>query len=238
MMFSLTSLAVSTLRNRSFSRETAVDGTQQAPRTAVSRFILWVGLLSLLGGCTGFIVEGSPPTRFFIISPLIANTVETGSGTRERELSLAVEPVDIPSYLDRPQIVIRTSQSELDISEFNLWAESLRENFSRVLVENLSLLLDSDRVFQLPGLKRQIADFRIMVRIIQFERAEDGTTRLTVRWKLYNSDATKLLFRENAVLTGQKAGKDDYPAIAESMSHLLAKFSRRIASVIRQQTTP
>jgi uncharacterized protein len=192
-------------------------------------------MFMLLGGCVKSLVgDGTPPTRFFIISPLTLEQSAVSAEHSGPEVSISVEPLLIPSYLDRPQIVIRTGDNELYISEFNQWGENLRGNLSRVLIENLSLLLDSDRIFLMPGLKRQTPEFRVLVRIIQFERGNDGTTSLTVRWKLYNREK-EILFRENIVLTGGKITKGDYPAITQAMSHLLAEFSERIVEVINKQ---
>ncbi|MBF0454700.1 MAG: membrane integrity-associated transporter subunit PqiC [Magnetococcales bacterium] len=193
-----------------------------------------IGALLLLSGCARMMGEGTPATRFYIISPLTIPTSSPGVQVREPELSLALEPLLIPSYLNRPQIVIRTGQNELKISEFNQWGENLRENLSRVLIENLSFLLDSDRIYLMPGLKRELPDYRILVRIIEFERGDDGKIRLAARWKLQNKSGKEILFRENLLLTGQKVKGGDYSAIAQAMSHLLGELSQRIAEVVQK----
>ena len=203
-----------------------------------SRGVLVLALLGVLflGGCASSLIgEGTPPTRFFILSPLtLPPSAEKAVSAPEKELIVAVEPLKIPSYLDRSQIVIRTGDNELFISEFNQWGENLQSNLSRVLIENLSLLLDSDRVYLMPGIKRQSPHFRVLARVVQFERGKEGAARLTVRWKLYDREK-KTLFRENIVLTGEKVSKGDYTAITQAMSHLLADFSKRIVTIIGQQ---
>lgn len=193
-------------------------------------------MIILLGGCASTLIgEGSPPTRYFILSPLtLPETSGSNLAAADPEVSVAVEPLVIPSYLNRSQIVIMNSASELSISEFNQWGENLRDNLSRVLVENLSLLLDSDQIYLMPGLKRQEPDFRVMVRIVQFERTDKGTVQLTVRWKLQDQSGKQILFREGSVLAGEQVGKEDYPAIAIAMSHLLSEFSRRMAETIQR----
>jgi uncharacterized protein len=196
---------------------------------------LLTGLIITLSGCSGLVGEGTPPTRFFIITPLTLPASNGAVNQEPQEVSIAVEPLKIPAYLDRQQIVIQSGESELNISEFNQWGENLRANLSRVLIENLSLLLDSDRIYLIPGLKRQKPDFKAIVKIIQFERVKNGTVQLTVRWKLYKQQSKKVVFRENALLSGDKVGIEDYPAIAKAMSHLLAEFSQRMAKTIRQQ---
>jgi len=48
-----------------------------------------------------------------------------------------VGPVTLPPYLDRSQIVMSDRANELNLAEFDQWAESLQTNFTRVLGENL-----------------------------------------------------------------------------------------------------
>ena len=62
---------------------------------------------------------------------------------------VAVGPVAIPDYLDRPQILTRSGPSELQLAEFERWAGSLEKDVSRVLAENLSTLLEKDHVIVL-----------------------------------------------------------------------------------------
>ncbi|HEX5606452.1 MAG TPA: PqiC family protein, partial [Candidatus Binatia bacterium] len=69
---------------------------------------------------------------------------------RGNALSLGIGPIKIPRYLDREQLVTRISQNRFAIAENDRWAEPLEENFSRVLSENLSILLQIDRVAAFP----------------------------------------------------------------------------------------
>lgn len=190
-------------------------------------------MLVILAGCTKLIGgPGTPPTRYYIISPLVESESNQIASDGGREISIAIEPVLLPPYLDRPQIVIQTGENELNFSEFNQWGEDLRTNISRVLIENLSMLLGSERIYIMPGLKRQKPDFRALIRIIRFERGDDGVINLTVRWKLNSQDGKQVIFRENMLLTGETVAQGDYPAIVRAMSNLLAEFTQRIAKTI------
>ncbi|MBF0357977.1 MAG: membrane integrity-associated transporter subunit PqiC [Magnetococcales bacterium] len=207
-------------------------------KTAVKLRVLLTlaGLLVALGGCSiNPLGTGTPQTRFFVVSPLTVPEPPDGGLVKKDEIEIAIEQLVIPSYLDRPQIVIRTGDNELHISEFNQWGENLRGNLSRVFLENLALLMDSDNIFLVPSIKRQSPDLRVAVRIIQFERGQSGAPHLTVRWTLYDREK-KVIFRENLVLTGENVGRYDYPAIVKAMSDLLADLSRRIVVIIRKHS--
>ena len=64
--------------------------------------------------------------------------------------AVGIGPVTLPQYLDRPQIVERTGPNSLKIAEFDRWAEPLNNTVPRILVQNISQLLQSDRVYALP----------------------------------------------------------------------------------------
>jgi len=48
---------------------------------------------------------------------------------------LALGPVRLPEYLDRPQIATRSEGNEVRLHETERWAGSLQEDVSRVMVE-------------------------------------------------------------------------------------------------------
>src|SRR4029453_19244050 len=59
------------------------------------------------GGCFG-----SKPTRFYMLStvaPAAATTLESAGASRV----IALGPVSIPDYVDRPQIVLRESANQV-----------------------------------------------------------------------------------------------------------------------------
>jgi len=85
---------------------------------------------------------------------------------RRRRLSTVqnvVGPVELPEYLDRPQIMTCESRNELQFAEFDRWAGSLEKAFSRVLAVNLSILLSTDRVAVYPWkttpIDHQVAEY-------------------------------------------------------------------------------
>src|SRR5919108_2844543 len=99
-----------------------------------------LGASLVIGGCA------SQPSRFYLLSA--GPNAETASleMSGRQGPTIGVGPVTLPRYVDRPQIVTRTSPYELKVAEFDRWGEALDPNFSRVLGENLALLLPSARV--------------------------------------------------------------------------------------------
>lgn len=102
--------------------------------------LLWIGLFAM-GGCAS-----SKQARFYTLSPMSAPGDLPKRVPAEQRMAVAIGPVAIPDYLNRPQIVSRSGPRELKLAEFERWAGSLEEDISRVVAENLSVLLAPDNV--------------------------------------------------------------------------------------------
>ena len=94
-------------------------------------------LLMLLAGCAS-----TEPSRFYALTPMPGSDAKILSQTESQDVSIGVGPVRMPDYLDRQPIVTSSSQNKITFSEFDRWAGSLKDDFSRVLSENLSILLN------------------------------------------------------------------------------------------------
>src|SRR5438093_13078405 len=99
-----------------------------------------------LAGC-GTFSPRPDPSRFFTLSslPQVAQASLKNS-TGPEKMFLGIGPIKFPGYLDRQEIVVRSGQNRFEVSEIDLWAEPLQENFSRVLSENLAMLLNTDLI--------------------------------------------------------------------------------------------
>lgn len=168
----------------------------------------------------------SPPTEFHVL----------GSDAREPvaavpdQASVGVGPVALPGYLDRPQMVTRPSDTDLELAEFHHWAEPLRDNVARVLGDNLARLLGSDRVYAFPWELRRAPDYRVAIDISRFE-ATAGAAVLIARWTVvYGPDDQVVAVRRSELEAPVDASS--YAAIARGLSTALGDLSREIAQAI------
>ena len=198
---------------------------------------LTVFLAAALGSIVVIGCGGSKPANFYLLSamsypePLVRDT-----------LTIGIHPVEIPDYLRRSQIVSRTSDNSLELAEFDRWAEPLEENFNRVLRENLTALLGTERIIIYPWDSRLKIHYKIMVEIIQFEIQPDHSVTLGAHWAVSTSGPTPFAV-ETTRLTGKPDSPDkgkkkdiDYDAVASTMSELLAELSCTIADSILAHT--
>ena len=186
--------------------------------------VTW-GASLLVGGCA------SQPSRFYLLSAL--PSTETGSPVTsgQQGTTIGVGPVTLPRYVDRPQIVTRTSPYELKLAEFDRWAEALDTNFSRALAENLSLLLPSARVVTSPWPRATPIDHQITVDVTHFVSQVGGDSLLIADWTLFRGEGPDVLGSGRSRFTASPGGPD-YAAIVAAMSQTVASLSREIATTV------
>ena len=192
--------------------------------------LLPVWVLAMLGflllglhGCAS-----SPPTRFYVL-PSLAEA-ETAPPAAQRDLTIGVGPVTLHPYLDRPQIVTRTSRVRLILGEFDQWGAPLRDSVTRSLAENLSLLVPTDRVVLHPWSRMTVPDYQVTVDVLQFDAGPGGEVILAARWQILNADEKALVIRKSRLTAA--AGGHEYEATVTAMGRTLDALSRDMAAAL------
>ena len=191
------------------------------------RFLLFGFVLLFVLGCAS-----SPPARFYTLSSL----QEGGRGPKEspsdQGLGIVVGPIQFPGYLDRTEIVTRASSNKITLSEFDLWAGSLAEDFNRALAENLSVLLSTEIVVVYPRLRPGLAKFQITMDVTRFDGPLGGDVSLIARWAILEGKERKLVsVRKSTII--EPSGAQGYEAMVAADSRALEKLSREIAETIK-----
>jgi uncharacterized lipoprotein YmbA len=150
---------------------------------------------------------------------------------RGNALSLGIGPIKIPRYLDREQLVTRISQNRFAIAENDRWAEPLEENFSRVLSENLSILLQIDRVAAFPWERIQRPTYQVQVDVLRFEPKQEEGVELWARWTILD-EARKVVISKENYLTQPVKNKSTESFVA-AMSDTVAALSQEMADALQ-----
>ena len=185
--------------------------------------------LFALGGCAS-----SKVARFYTLSPLSAPGEPSRTIPAEQGIAVAVGPVAIPDYLNRPQILTRSGPSEHKLAEFERWAGSLEEDISRVLAENLSVLLSPDNVTVLRWGRDATsfpAEYRVGVDVTRFVGTIGESVTLAARWTVTQEGDKKILSARESIVKEPVEGPN-YDALVGAMSRALATLSREIAAAI------
>jgi len=186
-------------------------------RSAAAAFVIAV----VFAGCAN-----TPPTQFYVLT----------SSAEPREANpggpvIEVGPVTLPDYLERPQIVTTVSKNQLHLAEFHQWAEPLERNVARVIAENLSAELASERVVLYPARQSVQVDYQVVVNITRFDSSEDGATVLEAQWHVKNGAGERVAPQERSRIEGS-AAELTYDAIAAEMSRVLGELCLKISALI------
>ncbi len=189
--------------------------------------VLGFACMGTMMGCAA-----TQPSKFYLLTPLPnSETAEQGLAVKDG-VAIGIGPIDLPEYLNRPQIVTRAGRNELGLAEFNKWGEPLQDNISRVLAENLSILLSTDRTALFPWNSSTAIDYQIRVEMIRFDSEPGGNIFLSARWSLYGENGREVLLVKKSQITNRADGQD-YDALVAAMSGNLADLSREIATAIK-----
>ena len=183
--------------------------------------------LALLVGCA-LLEPRHDPSRFYTLSARDARS----SSAPEAGPSVVVGPVTFPVYLDRNEVAVRVSQTELTYALTERWAEPLVQNFTRVLVEDLGDALGSDRVAALTSSTALTPDYWIEVVVVRFEAGVDGSAQLTARWAVRN--ATRKIVRIRQSQHARQATAATTEGGVNALSAALGDLADEMASTLRE----
>ncbi len=177
-------------------------------------------VLFLLSSCFS---GRTKPSNFYKIASIENEDIKI----RSRNYSvIGIELVSVPGYLDRPEIVtIRGNNTELDISDFNRWAEPLSSSIQRTIANNLSMYLKNSTIRPM-NLYRKTFDYTVAIYIIRFEGKFNDKVYLDSWYSIYNRNGINIA--NERVKFDTELG-DSYDDLVEQQSLLISKLSEEIA---------
>lgn len=184
------------------------------------------------GGCAAFAARADP-SSFYILGALPEVDLaadKTASGIKA-DFSVGLGPIELPAYLDRQQIVTRTSTNRLSYSENDRWAAPLAESLSRVLGQNISYLLNPAQMVQFPWQSNDAPDYQVKIEVLQFEGNSNQEAWLTARWTVLDRNK-KILVSQRSQLN-RRAGSQSTEDFVKALSETLGDLSREIANALR-----
>jgi uncharacterized protein len=204
---------------------------------SVNSVMFFFGLACLsVSGCMNF-SPMSDPSRFFMLTPLPQSEQSRPDTDKVNSLFLGIGPIRFPAYLDRDQIVTRAGQNRFDVSENDRWAEPLEENFTRVLSQNLGILLGGARIVRYPWQTSQRPKCQIEMEVLRFEPNTRQEVELLAGWTLIDvSNKTALVSRESRI--ARRTAAKSMEASVAALSETLGDLSREIADTILARFRP
>jgi uncharacterized lipoprotein YmbA len=184
------------------------------------------GLTWIVCVITGFMTACAtpPPMRFYTL------TATATPATEPSTLVVAVGPVTLPATVDRPEIVVSSGSNELVRDDFQRWASPLQDNFSRVVAEDLALILGSAQVGRFPQPLGVESDYRVFVDVRSFNSTLGEAAAIDAIWMVRRMKDKKTQAGHTSARESTADGS--YQALAAAHSRAAATMSRDIADAI------
>lgn len=182
-----------------------------------------------LSGCLNFNAKPDP-SRFFLLSSIPRDDVheiETSPGP-----AVGVYSVHVPEYADRLEIVTHRNSREVIVDPFHRWGEPFSDNVERVLVKNLSHMLNSQNVMMMHWENEDTHKYILGLNIIDFiTDLSCERIKLVANWSLHKNESS--IYTQNSTVDIPVQGDIcDYNCIVRSMGVALGILSSEIAEAI------
>jgi len=183
----------------------------------------------LLAGCA----SQSPRVDFYMLSADARPMGDASVAGKCNGQAISIGPISWPRYLDQPRIVTRVGTNRLEVHEFNRWGGSLEDDFSRTVIRNLSVLLQSELVINYRRSAQFSPVYRVEVEVRRFDGQLGGDVTLEAKWSIIADASGKL--EKVATSTIQKStSASDYEALVNASSMAVAQLSEEIAAQLVQ----
>ncbi|MGB5457108.1 MAG: PqiC family protein [Gammaproteobacteria bacterium] len=189
-----------------------------------------LALIFALGAC-----GTTPPSNFYTLEPVTERGTGPVSTEARSAVHIGVGPIQLAEYLNRNQMVTRTQRVRVNLSETHRWAEPLQVSFARILAENLSILVNTDKVSLHPSRNWPDIDYQVLVNVWQFDASKQGNVTLVANWSIRTNKGSNLLFMKKSVFSADVGPAASYDEIAVALSKTVEMLSYEIAGVIGKQ---
>jgi uncharacterized lipoprotein YmbA len=203
----------------------SLNQTRTLTRSVPSTVVLAMSAFALVAasGC-------STTTRYYTLS-----SVESAATGEPRTVSpaslIGIGPVEIPDYVDIPNIVVRTGSNTLDQATFDQWGGSLDDMVPRVLVEDLAARMPTEHFVSFPQSGDLDFDFRVPVTFSQFDITATGEAVLIARWQIRGKAGSGMVLVHETTARAQADGASYQQRVA-ALSKALGIVTDEIAKAL------
>jgi len=191
-------------------------------RWSVLALVVW------LAGCSA-----TPSARFYTLRP-VGSVQQDAAPVASRAPSVYVKQVELPDYLDRPQIVTRAGENELHFAEYDRWAGPLADEMTAVLAEELGRQLGADRVFATRGLPAEKTGYTVALRVLRLDCTPGKDVLLKAQWVVRCGTDAAI----RAATLREPVGDRRYETLVESVGKVLRQAAAMIAHDIPSGSRP
>jgi uncharacterized lipoprotein YmbA len=194
------------------------------------RATLLLGALALsLAPACSFLKPKSDPTQYFVLT-----SAEGMAPPGSTAPVLGVDRIDLPEYLQRPELVTRTASNQLHVADYEQWAEPLKDGFSRTLRQDLEQKLGAGHVVASPFDPASRPALVVDIEVRRFERVAGQGAVLEASWTIRDGKSGQTLATRDVRLR-QPLSADDARATVAALSGTVAALADEVAGATRAQ---
>ena len=184
-------------------------------------------LALLIQGCAS-----TAQVRFYTLAPVKEAMVVGSNPAAQPLFTVGIGPVEIPDFLERPHIVTRTGTNEMVMAEYDRWAGSLKQDITRVLIEDLSAYLAPE--MSVSSWKRGIPpDCRIAVEVKRLDVTPGREVVLGVRWGVFYG-TRKVSRKTHGQTFMEPLVENGIGAAVAAIGNAMGRLSKMIADDVRE----
>lgn len=143
---------------------------------------------------------------------------------------IEIVAVRIPDLWDRPQMVLTKSANEVSFNEFHRWASPLRAEIPRVVVRNLTRLLDDQTIWLREDFAGARPDLRVQVTIERIEAIAGERVQFDAAWVVRAVEGEATRVGRAAIV--EKPADASYDAVVSATRRALLGLSVAVAQDI------
>ena len=185
-------------------------------------------VLLLVVACTS-----NNSATFYLLKPIPSSNLKLiQDNDATAKITVLVKLVNFPEYLDQPQMVIRENDYKLQINEDHRWAESIKNDFTRVFVKNLDNRIAPSSTRVNSKLDGSEPDYQLSIEVFQMDVNMDDEAVLIAEWSLSTGKKAKLITRQSNEYK-MPIENNSFESGVEAQSKAIGLLADKIAEYLR-----
>lgn len=180
----------------------------------------------IFSGCLS--LSSSPAPRFYMLKAMDKQQISAKFDIAPGVI-VAVGPVGIPEYQDRPQIVTMDKDGMLKFAQFDRWGESLDSALARLITDNLTVMLPAASLQIFPCNFAIPLTYHVIVDVIQLDSRLDKGVFFVCQWSIIDVKNKQMLLTKRSEFR-QPVNPHNYLGLTNALSASCVSLSSEIAA--------
>ncbi len=201
-----------------------------------------VGVAAALVGCS------SPKNTYYTLS---APEVPASTSMRHKT-RIIVGPVSVPALVDNPQLVVKNSNNQVTVYEYQRWAGSLKSDIERIVAADLARDLSTPNVWGYTQSLSTNFDYQVVMDVQNIDSKLGESVTIDVLWRVKpktvkapdvdsqdhkTARASVSASKQKQEITGrsvvhERANGEGFESLVAAQSRAFDQVSREIAMAI------